>query len=74
MEQQEKNLVFFTKKKIIFISMALLIFITFVVLMSKFFFNIKFDQIFNTISNSFQKNSNFFLSLFLLFGFPVFNC
>ena len=74
MEQQEKNLVFFTKKKIIFISMALLIFITFVVLMSKFFFNIKFDQIFNTISNSFQKNSNFFLWLFLLFGFPIFNC
>ena len=74
MEQQEKNLVFFTKKKIIFISIAFLIFTTFVILMSKFFFDIKFDQIFNTISNSFQENSNFFLWLFLLFGFPVFNC
>ena len=72
MESQKPN-VFFTKKKIIFITLGFAIFVVFVFLMSKYFFDIRFDQIFSSIAKSFNENPNFFLWLTLLFGFPIFN-
>ena len=71
-KQEQKDLVFFTKKKIILITLGIFIFGLFIFLIYKYFFEIEFSIIFTTISEAFQQNKLFFLWLSLLIGFPVF--
>ncbi len=71
-QAQQQASKFFTKKKIIIFSVSLVVFVAFVVLTSKFLFDINFGTIGNLITNSYQVNRLFFLWFFLLFIFPIF--
>ena len=60
-QQEQKDLVFFTKKKIVLITLGIFIFGLFIFLIYKYFFEIEFSIIFATISEAFQQNKLFFL-------------
>ncbi len=71
---QNTNNTFFTKKKIIIFSVSLIVFIIFIVLTSKFLFDINFNTIGLLLDSSFRTNKLFFLWFFLLLLFPIYNC
>ncbi len=64
---------FFTRKKMITYSLVTIVFIIFIVLVSKFILDINFGDMFSSLSESYQKNNNFFLWVFLLLLFPLYN-
>ncbi len=69
----KKSESYFTKKRIIIFSIITIIFIAFIILTSKFFFDINFKKIYDLLAQSYKSGSMFWLWLFLLMLFPIYN-
>lgn len=69
----DSNKNFFNKKKIFFIILWLIVFIAIVALTIKFVLDIDIVTIIELIKSSYKDNKLFWLWVFLLIGFPIYN-